>query len=343
MHDMTVRPSRFSLALLLLLGVQTLLLAGTAIKFATVAPRNSTWMNQMEAMNEELQEASGGDLRFKFYPGGVQGDEKDVIRKMRIGQLHAGGFTGVGLGLIQPDARVLDLPYLFRDSDEADLILEEMFDDFAGRFEKKGYILLGWAEVGFVHFFTKKPVRSLDDLKSQKMWIWEGDPLAKAYFDALNLHPVPLALPDVLTSFQTGLINAAYASPYGASVLQWQSRVSFISERPMANASGAVLMTKAAFKKLSPEHQTILRDVSRRHLRALTQVSRVDNQAALQAFVKAGIEIVPPASQEEAAHFESLGVDVQDQLAGSLFDAQLLQRVRDLLQAHRDASSSSSE
>jgi TRAP-type transport system periplasmic protein len=322
--------------ILLLLTLLSPLFAAPAIKFATLAPRNSSWMNQMEIMNQDLQVASGGELRFKFYPGGVQGDEKDVIRKMRIGQLHAGGFTGVGLGLILPDARALDLPYLFRDSEEADWVLNALFDDFAKRFAKKGYVLLGWAEVGFVHFFTKKAVRTLADLKEQKMWIWDGDPLAGAYFNALGLHPVPLALPDVLTSFQTGLINAAYASPYGASVLQWQTRVSYVAERPMANAAGAVLMTQAAFKKLSAKEQSLLKEVSRRHLDLLTQISRKDNAAALEAFQKAGIQTIAPASEVEARRFEDLGLQVQDELAGELFDAELLVKMRALLKTHRD-------
>ncbi len=321
--------------ILLLLALPVLLNAATVIKFATVAPRNSTWMNIMEELDAEVQTATEGEVAFKFYPGGVQGDEKDVIRKIRIGQLHGGGFTGVGLGLVEPQSRILDLPYLFKDAAEADVVLDGLFSDMGALFLDKGYVLLGWAEVGFVHFFTQEPVRSIDDLKAQKMWIWEGDPLAGAYFSELGLKPVPLALPDVLTSFQTGLINGAYASPYGASVLQWQSRVKYVSDRPMADAAGAVLVSSKIFNKLSPEHQQILRDVSRRKLRELTMASREDNQLALQAFIDSGIERVSPESDAMAARFEEIGVTVQDKLAGDLFDKALLEKVRQLLAQYR--------
>lgn len=321
------------LALLVLAGSQAL--AQTVIKFATVAPRNSTWMNIMEQLDAEVQKATAGTVKFKFYPGGVQGDETDVIRKIRTGQLHGGGFTGVGMGLIQPQARVLDLPYLFRSSAEVDTVLEGLFPVFSQLFEKKDFVLLGWAEVGFVHFFTKAPVRSLADLAKQKLWIWEGDPLAGAYFKELGIKPIPLALPDVLTSFQTGMINGAYASAYGASVLQWQSRVKYVSDPPMACSSGAVLISKSIWDQIPAAHQAKVREVARRKLRQLTQASRKDNEAALASFVKAGVQRLTPISPAEAQKFEAIGIRVQDKLAGSLYDVALLEKVRQAIKARR--------
>ena len=87
------------------------------IKFATLAPEGSSWMKSMRKLSDKINKATDGNVVFRFYPGGVSGDEKDVIRKIRIGQLHGAGFTGVGLGQILPEVRVLDLPFLF-DSDE---------------------------------------------------------------------------------------------------------------------------------------------------------------------------------------------------------------------------------
>jgi len=309
--------------------------AQTVIKFATVAPKASTWMSIMEQLDAEVQKATGGQVKFKFYPGGVQGDEKDVIRKIRIGQLHGGGFTGVGMGQILPSSRLLDLPFLFRNSAEVDTVLEGMFGTYADLFLQKDFVLLGWAEVGFVHFFTKNPVRSLADLNKQKLWLWEGDPLAGAYFQELGLKPVPLALPDVLTSFQTGMINGAYASPYGASVLQWQTRVKYVSDPPLTCAAGAVLVSRKVWDQIPAAHQAKVRDIARRKLRQLTAASRKDNQAALDAFVKAGITRVKPSSDAEAQKFEAIGVKVQDKLAGTLYDAKLLEKARQLVRARR--------
>ncbi len=307
------------------------------IKFATVAPHQSTWMQIMSDLDSQVREATAGRVGFKFYAGGVQGDEQDVIRKMRINQLQAGGFTGLGMGLIQPESRVLDLPFLFRDYAEVDSVREGLFETFDGLFQEKGFVLLGWAEVGFVRFFSQSPITSLDDLRRQKMWIWEGDPLAEAYFKALDLNPVPLALPDVLTSFQTGLINAAYASPYGASVLQWQSRVKHVSDVAMANAAGAVLVSQRAWKKIDPADRARIREIARRELRRLTLASRQENEVALQAFIDSGIPMVE-TSREDKRAFESLGLTVHEDLAGELYSRELLDQVRTIVQGQRAAT-----
>ena len=147
----------------------------TRIKFSTLAPEGSSWMKAMRSLEKELQRVTEGEVGFKFYPGGVSGDEIDVIRKMRIGQIHAAGFTGVGLGEILPEVRVLDLPFLFRNDREIEVIYEKKNDYFTPRFEEKGDILLGWVPVGWVHFFSKERVFNISSLQTRKSRMGEGD------------------------------------------------------------------------------------------------------------------------------------------------------------------------
>jgi len=139
------------------------------IKFATLAPEGSTWMNIMHELDDELYERSGGEVGFRIYAGGVSGDESDVLRKIRIGQLHAAGFTGVGMGEILPEVRVLDLPFLFFNYGEVDYVLERTRETFSRRFAEEGFELMGWAEVGFVYFYSKEPIKTQEDLKSRKL------------------------------------------------------------------------------------------------------------------------------------------------------------------------------
>ncbi len=183
------------------------------IKFATLAPEGSTWMQTLRAMDEELRKASGGRVHLTLYPGGVAGDEIDVLRKIRIGQLHGGAFSGVGLGAVLPAVRVLELPLLFQNPGEVDYVTATMEEKFARAFEEQGFVLLAFAEAGFVHLFSKKAIRHREDLNRVKIWTWQGDPLALAMFRAYQVAPVPLALPEVLPSLQTGLIDAFYAPP----------------------------------------------------------------------------------------------------------------------------------
>ena len=180
------------------------------IKFATLAPDGSTWMNVMHEFDQAIREETNGEMGFKIYPGGVSGDEKDVLRKIRLGQLHSAGFTGVGLGEVYPEVRILDSPFLFRNYDEVDFIQQKFFEKFARGFEENSFILLGWADVGFVYVYTNTPVQKLEDMKNIKMWMWEGDPVAEATFKLLGINPIPLSVIDVMTALQTGMVNGVY-------------------------------------------------------------------------------------------------------------------------------------
>ena len=173
----------------------------------------------MREYDEAVRDESGGRLRFKIYSGSSQGEDNVVLRKIRLGQLHSAGFTGVGLGEIAPKVRILDAPFLFRNYKEVDHLYETLGKEFKETFEENNYVLLGWAEVGFVYVFTNTPVRTLDDLGGVRMWMWEGDPVAEATFKALNINAIPLSVIDVLTSLQTGLIDGAYTSPLAATIV----------------------------------------------------------------------------------------------------------------------------
>jgi len=305
------------------------------IKFATLAPEGSTWMNIMQEWNKDLAEKSGGRLRFKIYPGGIAGDEKDVVRKIRLGQLHAGGFTGVGLGEIAPEARILDAPFLFRNTDEVDFISKTFEKDFLDAFRNNGYVFLGWAEVGFVYIFTGKPIGNLRDLKNVKMWMWEGDPIAEAAFKSLGVSPIPLSIADVNTSLQTGLIDGVYSSPLAAIALQWFTRAKFMYDYQLANASGAVLISKTFFDKLPKDLQDILVSTGRYHMNRLTIAGRKDNRLAVDALKKNGLKISAPPSAESAAEYAADGQKARQMLAGRLYSLEFLKKVESALDEYR--------
>ena len=315
----------FALALLLALPSEKAA-AETVIKFATLAPQGSTWMRVMDEFSAEVLAKTGGDVKFKTYAGGVQGDEKDVLRKIRLGQLHGGGMTGVGLGLIAPSVRVLDAPFLFKNTAEVDGIHAAFDPELRKYFEDGGYVLLGWAEVGLVYLYTAQRVEKPADLRSVKMWTWEGDPVAEAALRALDVSPIPLSVTDVMTSLQTGLINGVYGSPLSVIAMQWFTKTKYMLGVPITNASGAAVMSKQAFDKLKPEHQKILLDLGAKHFSRLTTLSREDNTKSVETLKKQGITVTTPDAQAQAA-FESAGIKARQSLSGKLYTADLLDRM----------------
>ena len=331
--EKTVR--RCALALLTLICVLPPLNAQTVVKFATLAPEGTAWMKTMRQFSEELAAKTGGRVKFKIYAGGVSGDEKDVARKIRLGQLQAAGFTGVGLGEIAPEIRVLDTPFLFKSPAETDHIYRMLDPDFRGIFRSKGYILLGWTEVGNVYIFANVPVTGPADLQTVKMWIWEGDPIAEATFAAMKIKPIPLSITDVMTSLQTGMINAVYSAPATVIPLQWYTRMKYAFARPIATAAGAVVISKKTFDSLSPGDQKAMLELGDRHFKSLTAASRRDNERAVATLKKEKVAFTEPGGPETLETFEKMGAETRRALVGKLYSAELLGKIETALQQFR--------
>jgi TRAP-type C4-dicarboxylate transport system substrate-binding protein len=299
----------------------------TRIKFSTLAPEGSSWMKEMRRLADAVKEKTQGRVTFKFYPGGVSGDEKDVIRKMRVGQIHGAGFTGVGLGQILPEVRVLDLPFLFDTDDQVQHVYQKLNDYFYARFEEKGYVLLGWVPVGWVHFFSTQKIVSIDDIKKTKPWMWEGDPLVEETYDALGVKPVPLSITDVLMSLQTGLLDTVYASPQGALALQWFTKVKYMSRLRMGYATGAVLISKKKFNSLPVDCKLILKQLSKKYLKQLVQTIQNDNATSIDIMQDNGVELIKMPEEKVLEEFHEAGALARKNLVGKTFSSDLLERV----------------
>jgi TRAP-type C4-dicarboxylate transport system substrate-binding protein len=311
--------------------------AQTTVKFATLAPDGSTWMKAMRQFTGVVTAKTAGRVNFKIYAGGVSGDEKDVVRKIRIGQLQAGGFTGVGIGEIAPEARLLDTPFLFKSAREIDYVYKNLDADFRKIFEDRGYVLLGWAEVGNVNVFSNSPITKPEDLNGVKMWIWEGDPIAEATFAALKIKPIPLSITDVQTSLQTGMINGVYGSPLSVIALQWYTRMKYVFSLPLTNASGAVLISKKAFDSLSKEDQKTMLALGEKDFRALTLQSRKDNDESEAVLKKKGLVFTSPESPAVVTRLEEAGEQARRALVGKLYPQELLDKVENALKTFRTA------
>ncbi|TET84250.1 MAG: ABC transporter substrate-binding protein [Desulfobacteraceae bacterium] len=301
------------------------------IKFATVVPEGSTWMKHMRALDKELREKSDGRLGFRFYAGGIAGDEVDVLKKMRIGQIHCAAFSGVGFGQILPMVRVLDLPFLFRNDKEIDLVHGEMRPFFTNEFRRKGFELLAWGEVGNVHLFSREPIQRVKDLSGLKVWTWSGDPIAKQTFSNMGVNPIPLSITDVTTALNTGMIDTIYAPPLGALALQWHRSMKYMTALPLTHSTGAVLITSKYFKKLPENLADLLTTNFEKAMRSLTLALRSQNKEAIKLIINSGLTIVPVPSGQDLDEFYNIHDRVAENLTGTIYPKEVLNRVYDIL------------
>ena len=301
------------------------------IKFATVAPEGSTWMKHMRTLDKDLREKSDGRLGFQFYAGGIAGDEVDVLKKIRIGQVHCAAFSGVGFGQILPMVRVLDLPFLFRNDGEVDLVHRELYPFFADEFRRKGFELLAWAEVGNVHLFSKKPIKSVNDLSGLKVWTWSGDPIAKETFSNMGVNPIPLAITDVTTALNTGMIDTVYAPPLGALALQWHKEMKYMTALPLTHSTGATLISSKYVKGLPEDLSNLLTTNFKKAMRDLTLALRSQNKEAITLIQDSGLTIVPVPSGKALDEFYIVHEMVAKRLTGTIYPKEVLTRVYDIL------------
>jgi len=311
--------------------------AAKTLKIATLAPPDSAWMKLFEGMNAEIKKATGGAVSFRYYPGGASGDEKDVVRKIRINQLHGGALSSIGLGEIQPELLVLQMPLLFRNYKELDHVRNKLAGRFDALLDAKGYVNLGWGDVGYTYVLTKTPVKTLEDLKKVKMWAWVDDPIGKKVFELAGINPVPLAVPDVLPSLQTGLIDGCYASPLVAIAMQWHTKVKYVATMPLVIGIGATIVSKKQFETLSAEHQKTVREIARKWHAKLVRQIRSDNKKAVGTLKKAGIQTVRIGKGEQK-QWQEMSARTRKALTGKLFSAEVLAEVERELKAYRSGA-----
>jgi TRAP-type C4-dicarboxylate transport system substrate-binding protein len=308
--------------------------ASTAIKTAVVMPEGSTWTKTLHEMADEVETLTHGEVRFTIYAGGVSGDEPDVIRKLRVNRIHAAGFSGIGLGIILPEVRILESVLLFRSQAEVDWVKEALFDYFAAQFERKGYVLLGFFEAGFTYIFSKESIKGVDGLKHLKMWIWKGDQIAEDYVKVLGIESFPLHVTDVNTGLETGMINAFYAPPLAAISLQWYARVSAMIDYPLVDSSGAFLINRRVFERLSTQDQEILRRSVKKYCAKLVNQTRNENAEAKNIIKDAGIQLIQP-SADQIQFFQEGAKKAWRKNIPAVYSQALFDQVEKLLDAYR--------
>lgn len=286
--------SSLFLVLVLLLGSPAQAASKYTFKVATIAPEGSIWTKRFHDFVAEIKEKSNGEIKFKIYAGGIMGDDRSMYRKMQIGQLHGGGFTMTGIGAVVPDFRVMGIPFLFQSYDEVDRVQAGLREHFNTAFAEKGLELIAMTEVGFIYSMSTTPISTLQQLQRSKTWAPEGDPISVAYLDTLGITPIPLSIPDVLTSLQTGMVETVFNSLYGAIVLQWFTKTVYISDIPFGYAYGTFLLDRKKFSRLPENYRKLIKDTAKKHFDLLIQDTRKSNREAREVLLKNGVSMVPP-------------------------------------------------
>lgn len=270
------------------------------LKIATVTPEGSQWMKDMRSSAIEIKERTEGRVKIKYYGGGIKGDDAKVLAQIRIGQLQGGAFTPSALAAIYPDLNIYGMPLVFNSAEEAAYVRGHLDSRLQRGLEDAGFVNFGFAAGGFANLTSNEPVKSLADMKGKRVWVPEGDAMSRASMQALSLMPVTLPLTDVLTGLQTGLIDIVAIPPIVALLMQWHTKVKFVSELPLVYTFGFMAIDKRAFDKISTQDQAIVREVMGATYRKFDKANLVDNKGAFDALINSGIELIEFGAEEFA-------------------------------------------
>ncbi len=320
-------------------GAGTAVAGGLELRVATLAPDGSSSLKLLGKAAAEIETKTEKRVTVKYYAGGVNGDERDNVRKLELGQLDGAALTSTGLSLIDSSLSVLELPRLFATVEELDYVADKMWPSFQKRFAAKGFRLQDRDEVGWIHFLSKSEIKSVADLKRLKVWLDSDDAIVRAMYKKLGVSGVPLSVPEVEPALTTGRINTAYGSPLTAVALQWNTKVKYMSSLPLHYAISATVIKLDVLKKASAADQALVDKIGNAMSKTLRKQIRKDNESAKKQMERGGLNITAGPADLIAA-FDKAAKEIWKELTGKLYskaELELVLKYRDEYRAKNPA------
>ena len=286
-----VGPRHFGVLFAALFGLSLSGAASAAtLKIATLSPEGSVWMSLLREGGERVAAETAGRVAFKFYPGGVMGDDKAVLRKIRVGQLHGAVVTSGALVQTYPDIGLYGVPMAFRSGAEADYVRQRMDAKLLDGLRQKGFVSFGIAEVGFAHAMSGSIITNVTEARKLKVWVPDNDPGSARAFGAFGIAPIPLPIADVLGGLQTGLIDSVATPPVAAIALQWHTQLEHVMDLPLVYVYGLLAIAKRPFDRLTEADQGLVQRVMGEVVDRVNARSRDDHEQASAALKKQGLQ-----------------------------------------------------
>ena len=327
-------PSRSALLVSVLLAAGPAQAQNVVVKMATLVPDGSSWHLILKETADQWSKLSGGRVSVRLFAGGVAGDDPDVVRKMRLGTLQAALLTSVGVGEIDKSLYALSVPLMYRSYDEVYHVLDKMRPRLEAALEAKGFVVLNWADGGWVHFFAQKPVATPDDLRALKLFTWAGDAKSIEVWRSAGFNPVPLPSTEISTALQTGLVNALGCPPQVAVISQYYNHARNMTDLPWQLLLGATLINRATWEKIPADVRPALVEATRNAGARLQAEIRNSGARDVEAMKKRGL-IVHPVGPELEADWRRMAEGAYPKLRGTMVPAEMFDQVRAIVADYR--------
>ena len=329
---------RLTIALLGLLAASPAALAAQAapvrIRLGTLVPQGTSYHRILQEMGERWRTATNGRVQTTVYAG-TMGSEGELVRRIRLGQLQAGALTAVGLREVDPAVSAVQaLPMMFRTLDELQFVLSRLEPTLNQRLADKGFVVLFWADAGWVRFFSRAPATRPDDYKRIKLFVTSGETDQFDLMRSLDYQPVALEWTDALTSLQTGMIDAVPVIPFYALAGQLYTVANHMLDLNWAPLVGALVFNKRTWDSFGPEVQTALREGARQFGPRFQERGRVEGEESVAAMRQRGLTVHPVTPAIEA-EWRAIAESLYPRIRGSMVPADMFDEVVRLLREYR--------
>jgi TRAP-type C4-dicarboxylate transport system substrate-binding protein len=304
------------------------------IKVGSVAPEGSPWDKALKRIALDWQKISGGRVTMKIYSGGIAGDEPDMIRKMRINQIQAAAMTGSGLGKIDPDLLVYQLPFLTENDQELDYLFEKLRPDLERLLEAKGFTYLAYIKSGWLRFFAKKKVITPSDFQKLKFFVMEGSPEIDQAWKEMGFHIVPLPPNDAFAALQSGMVDVFTASPLTAAAMQWFALAPHMTDINWIPLTAALIITNQTWRRIPEDLRPKLKEATQQALKDLeSEIKTVEDQA-MDIMKENGLVVheVPPEAMQEWRELVDKGFGI---LIGDVISRDLYEKAKRIVSEYR--------
>jgi len=319
----------------LLIGQAVHVEGAQRLRLGTLVPKGSSYYNHLKAMEAEWKKAPGGGVSLSIYPDGRLGGEAEMVRRMRSGQLQVGLMTTVGLSEIEPKVSGLqDVPLMFRSLDEVEHVSEALGDELATLMEAKGFVVLGWTHAGWVHFFAKEPIHTINDVRKTKIFSWAGNPEVVKVMQNNGFHPVPLETKDIVPGLQTGMISSVVLPPMAANFSQVDTRAPYMLKIDWGALVGGLVINKSTWDKLSKPQQAHLKAAAEKATKAIQEDGLREAEQSIAAMKKRGLTVIEP-TPEELEEWRVETAKAYPEIRGLMLDEGFFDKVQSVLKAYR--------
>jgi TRAP-type C4-dicarboxylate transport system substrate-binding protein len=296
------------------------------IRIGTVVPKGSLWEQSLQYIRQEWHRVSGGSVQVTIYPGGVLGDEVEMVRQVRQGRIQAVGLSSVGLSRIDEGVSCLQVPMMFRSYNELDYVRDRIAPTIEKRVAAKGFVVLHWADGGWVHTFSRTAARTPDDVRQLKLFTSAGDPETERLFKEFGFRVVPLSMTDMATSLQTGMIDAFSIVPLFAQLEGLYKLAPHMLDIIWTPLLGGTVISQRAWDQISASDRPALLKAARAAGERLRGDIRTLGDDAVREMEKRGLQVTATDAVVRAA-WQSAAEHAYPQLRGRYCPADLFDEV----------------